>query len=110
MPASRFLTALTAVALLGVALKACDDQALGTIRARNGVRLVETISNPPVDGCHRFREGVTHVTNFTENDIVLYQTADCTEPPGGESIYLSTQTSDSVVRSTGVWRSFTIVG
>ncbi|MGW2637168.1 hypothetical protein [Streptomyces sp. NPDC001348] len=109
MPAPRSLAALIGIALFGVALTACDEQALGTIDTRNGVRPVETISNPSVGGCHRFREGVTHVRNFTENDIVLYQSADCTEPPGGDSVYLPTQTSDAVVRATGLWRSFTIV-
>ncbi|MFF4487840.1 hypothetical protein ACFY0F_15315 [Streptomyces sp. NPDC001544] len=109
MPAPRSLAVLTGIALLGVALTACDEQALGTIDARNGVRTVETISNPPVGGCHRFREAVTHVANHLENDIVLHQRADCTEPPGGQSFYLPTQTSDMVVRSTGLWRSFTIV-
>ncbi|MFF4014874.1 hypothetical protein [Streptomyces sp. NPDC001843] len=109
MPAPRSLAALAGIALLGVALTACDEQALGTIDARNGIRPVETISNPPVDGCHRFRAGVTHVRNFTGNDIVLYQRADCTEQSGGDSVYLPTQTSDAVVRSTGPWRSFTIV-
>ncbi|MEU6549190.1 hypothetical protein ABZ915_02740 [Streptomyces sp. NPDC046915] len=109
MPAPRSLAALTGIALLGLALTACDEQALGTIDARSGVRPVEKISNPSVDGCHRFREGVTAVHNYTENDIILFQTTDCTEPPGGQSVYLPTQTSDQVVHSTGMWRSFTIV-
>ncbi|MET8947166.1 hypothetical protein ABZX30_27270 [Streptomyces sp. NPDC004542] len=109
MPVPRSLAALTGIALLGLASTACDEQALGTIDARNGVRPVETISNPSVDGCHRFRAGVTHVANYSQNDIILYPTADCTEPPGAASVYLPTQTSDQVVRSTGLWRSFTIV-
>ncbi|RZB19095.1 hypothetical protein StrepF001_09295 [Streptomyces sp. F001] len=109
MPAKRSLTAFTGVVLLGLVLTACEDRALGTIEAREGTRSVQKISNPPVGGCHQFREGVAHVANYTLNDIILYQTADCTEPQGGESVYLPTQTSDDVVRSTGLWRSFTIV-
>lgn len=109
MPVPRSLAALTGIAVLGLALTACDEQALGTIDARNGVRPVETISNPRTDGCHRFREGVTAVHNYTQNDIILYRTPDCTEPPGGQSLYLPTQTSDQAVRRTGPWQSFTIV-
>ncbi|MFF3332834.1 hypothetical protein ACFYWX_25280 [Streptomyces sp. NPDC002888] len=110
MSVSRSLRALSGIVLLGVALTACDErQALGTIEARHESERVEKISNPGVDGCHRFIEGVTHVDNYTQNDIVLYPTADCTEPPGGESVYLSTQTSDVAVPSEGLWRSFTIV-
>ncbi|AWW41319.1 MULTISPECIES: hypothetical protein [Streptomyces] len=101
--------ALTGVVLLGAVLTACEEGALGTIETHNEKGAVETISNPPVDGCNRFNGGVTHVANHTVNDLILYTTADCTVPRGGESIYLSTQTSDDVVRSTGLWRSFTVV-
>ncbi|MFI5961152.1 hypothetical protein ACIA8J_03180 [Streptomyces asoensis] len=109
MAASRSLTALAGIMLLGAALTACGDQALGTIETRDGVKPVEKISNPSSDGCHRFVKGVTHVANYTQSDIVLYQTADCSEPPGEDSTYLSTQTQDEAVRSTGPWRSFTVV-
>jgi hypothetical protein len=100
------LAALTGIALLGMALTACEDNASGQIMARNGVRPVQTLSNPPTSGCHRFPEGVTHVSNDTLSDIVLYTTPDCTVPKGGESTYLSQQSADEVVRSTGLWRSF----
>jgi hypothetical protein len=108
MPVSRPLTALTGVAVLGMALTACEEHALGTIEGRNGARAVETISNPSVHGCHRFREGVTHVANRTQSNIVLYWTDDCTEPAGGQSVYLDRQMSDQVAPSSGPWRSFAI--
>ncbi|MCZ0987623.1 hypothetical protein [Streptomyces diastatochromogenes] len=106
MRVSRPLAALTGIALLGIALTACQDQASGQVTARNGVRYVETISNPPIHGCHRFRQGVTHVTNYTQSNMLLYTTPDCSVPPGGASIYLTMQSSDEVVRSSGLWRSF----
>jgi hypothetical protein len=109
MPSSRSLTGLIGALVLGVALTACEEQALGTIEARGEKKVVEHISNPSVDACHRFVAGMTHVANWTQQDMILYQTADCTEPPGGESVYLPTLTSDAVVRSTGLWRSFTFV-
>ncbi|MFG2133726.1 hypothetical protein ACGFNV_39020 [Streptomyces sp. NPDC048751] len=110
MSVSRSTMALSGILLFGAALTGCaEKQALGTIEARHEGKRVEKISNPGVDGCHRFIEGVTHVDNHTQNDIVLYPTADCTEPPGGASIYLSTQTSDGVAPTEGLWRSFTIV-
>ncbi|MEU5533993.1 hypothetical protein [Streptomyces sp. NPDC020362] len=108
MRASRPLATLTGIALLGIVLAACQDQAGGQITAHSGVRLVESITNPSVHGCHPFSEGVTHVDNYTQSSILLYTTPDCTAPPGGTSIYLSMQSSDEVVRSTGLWRSFSI--
>ncbi|MFE0451759.1 hypothetical protein ACFW2D_10765 [Streptomyces sp. NPDC058914] len=111
MSVSRSMIALTGIVLLGTTVTACgQEQALGTIETRNEKKqLVETISNPQVDGCHRFREGVTHVVNHTGNDLVLHRTVDCTEPPGGHSTYLGTQLSDVAAHSEGPWRSFTIV-
>ncbi|ARP73386.1 hypothetical protein LK06_029240 [Streptomyces pluripotens] len=100
------MAALAGAALLGIALTACQDQASGQVVARSDGRLVETISNPSIDGCHRFREGVTHVDNFTESSMLLYTTPDCTESSGGESNYLDMHSSDVVVRSTGLWQSF----
>ncbi|MFJ9814181.1 hypothetical protein ACIRU3_02725 [Streptomyces sp. NPDC101151] len=108
MRASRRLAALTGTAVLGIALTACQDQASGQIVARNDVRPVETISNPSVHGCHRFREGVTRVNNYTQSNLLLYATPDCTVPPGGASIYLTMQSSDEVVPAYGPWRSFSI--
>ncbi|GHI05816.1 hypothetical protein AQI88_09740 [Streptomyces cellostaticus] len=107
MRVSRPLAALTGIALLGIALTACQDQASGTIVARNDGRYVETFSNPSIHGCHRFRQDVTHVNNHTLSSMLLYTTPDCTVPPGGAGIYLNMQSSDEVVRSTGLWRSFT---
>lgn len=109
MAARRSLTALTGVVVLGLVVTACEDNALGTIELRTGRETVEMLTDPSVEGCHRFREGVVHVNNRTLNDIILYTTPDCTEPRGGESVYLPTETSDDVVRSTGLWRSFTVV-
>lgn len=109
MPAPRWPAALLGVALLGVAPTACGKQALGMIDAGDGVGHAEKVSNTPAEGCHRFRAGVTRVANYTQNDIVLYRTADCTVPPGGQSDYLSAQSSDAVVRSTPPWRSFSVV-
>ncbi|MFJ4617152.1 hypothetical protein [Streptomyces sp. NPDC088812] len=111
MSVSPSWSALAGVVVLGATLTACGQgEALGTIDTRNAKKeLVETISNPRVDGCHRFRAGVTHVANYTVNDLVLYPTADCTEPPGGQSTYLGTQLADTVAPSQGTWRSFTIV-
>lgn len=106
MPSSRSLAALTGITILGIALTGCQDQASGQITARNGVRLVETVSNPPVDACHRFPEGVTHVDNQTQSSLLLYTTADCTVPPGGQSNYLDIGASDAAVRTTGLWQSF----
>ncbi|MGW1917333.1 hypothetical protein ACWCQS_43420 [Streptomyces sp. NPDC002076] len=106
MPPSRLLAALTGVTLLGVALTACQDQASGQIVARNGIRIVETFSNPPIHGCHRFPEGVTHVNNQTQSSLLLYTTPDCTVPKGEQSDYLDIGASDRFVRSTGLWQSF----
>jgi hypothetical protein len=106
MRASRPLVALTGVALLGIALTACQEQADGTIAARKDARLVQTISNPSIHGCHRFSEGVTRVDNYTQSNMILYTTPDCTVPQGGERIYLDLQSSDEVVRSAGLWQSF----
>ncbi|MEU1405460.1 hypothetical protein ABZ471_24400 [Streptomyces sp. NPDC005728] len=108
MRASRSLAALTGIAVLGIALTACQDQASGTIVARHDARLVETISNPPIHRCHRFVEGVTRVDNHTQSNLLLYTTPDCTVPPGGASNYLDIGGADEVVRSTGLWRSFSI--
>ncbi|MET7382151.1 hypothetical protein ABZT08_25575 [Streptomyces sp. NPDC005526] len=111
MPLSRPLTAATGTALLGIALVACTDQALGTITARNAAAAYrQVISNPAVGGCHRFAQGATHVDNFTQNDIILYQGDSCAEPANGQSTYLATQSSDNVVAGAAPWRSFTIVG
>ncbi|MFS4092297.1 hypothetical protein [Streptomyces sp. AF1A] len=106
MPSSRSLAALTGVALLAVALTACQDKASGMVEARNGARLVESLSNPPTEGCHTFREGVTQVLNQTQSNLILYTTPDCTVPPGGASNYLDIGASDVAVPSTGPWRSF----
>ncbi|MFJ4468126.1 hypothetical protein ACIP2X_11710 [Streptomyces sp. NPDC089424] len=109
MAARRSLTALTGVVALGLVVTACEDHALGTIEVRTERETVEILSDPPVEGCNRFREGVVHVNNQTLNDIILYTTPDCTEPRGGQSVYLPTETSDEAVRATGLWRSFTVV-
>ncbi|MFI1167971.1 hypothetical protein ACH4UM_31320 [Streptomyces sp. NPDC020801] len=106
MPSSRSLAALTGITVLGIALTACQDQASGQIVARNDARIVETISNTSIHGCHRFPEGVTHVENFTQSSLMMYTTPDCSVPPGGQSVYLNMQASDHAVRSTGLWRSF----
>ncbi|MGW1025306.1 hypothetical protein ACWD4J_16645 [Streptomyces sp. NPDC002577] len=104
------MTALTGVALLTIALAGCERSALGLINAQNGTQYGETISNPVIGGCHHFRQGVARVENHTLNDIILYQTDDCTEPSFGESSYVGTTLAANVVRSTGLWRSYTIVG
>ncbi|MES4892389.1 hypothetical protein [Streptomyces sp. NPDC096012] len=106
MPASRSKVALTGVALLGLALTACQDRASGQIEAWNGARHVQTISNPPIKGCHRFRQDVTRVVNYTQNSMLLYTTPNCTVPPGKESIYLDMQSEDVAVLSNGPWRSY----
>jgi hypothetical protein len=106
MPSSRSLAALIGIASLGIALSACQDQASGQIVARSGVRLVETVSNPSIHGCHRFSEGVTHVNNQTQSSLLLYTTPDCTVPPGGQSTYLDIGATDQVVSTAGLWRSF----
>ena len=106
MPVSRSVAALTGIAVLGLALTACQDQANGQIVAHNGARHVETISNPVTEGCYRFREGVTRVDNYTTSSLLMYTTPDCTVPPGGESIYLDGPSSDEAVPSGGLWRSF----
>ncbi|WP_037680131.1 hypothetical protein [Streptomyces griseus] len=110
MSVSRSMMALSGIVVLGMALTACTEkQALGTIEARHTSERVEKITNPGVDGCHRFSAAVTHVANWTQSDIVLYPTADCTEPRGGASVYLATQTQDGVVPSEALWRSYTVV-
>ncbi|MFG2603407.1 hypothetical protein ACGFT2_07650 [Streptomyces sp. NPDC048514] len=106
MPASRSMAALTGIAVLGLALTACQDRASGQIEAWNGVRHVETISNPPIEGCHRFRQDVSRIVNYTPSSMLLYTTPDCTVPRGGESIYLDMQSADEAVRANGLWRSF----
>ncbi|MGW1170173.1 hypothetical protein [Streptomyces sp. NPDC001153] len=106
MPSSRSLAALIGVTLFGLALSACQDQASGQVVARNGVRLVETVSNPSIDRCHRFPEGVTHVNNQTQSSLLLYTTPDCTVPAGGQSVYLDIGAADQVVRATDLWHSF----
>ncbi|MEU5179594.1 hypothetical protein [Streptomyces longwoodensis] len=109
MRAPRSSAALAGVALsalLGTVLTGCADNASGQLMARNGDRLVETLSNPPTGTCHRFPQGVTHVDNHMLSNIVLYTTEDCTVPEGGGSTYLSQQSSDAAVHSTGLWRSF----
>ncbi|MFC9278641.1 hypothetical protein [Streptomyces collinus] len=106
MRVSRPLAALTGVALFGIALTGCQDQASGTITARNGATPVQSLTNPPIKGCHRFDQGVTHVDNFTLSSVLLYTTPDCTVPKGQTSIYLDMQASDEVVRSNGLWHSF----
>ncbi|MFJ2561737.1 MULTISPECIES: hypothetical protein [unclassified Streptomyces] len=106
MPSSRSTAALIGIALLGIALTACQDQASGQVVARSGVRLVETLSNPPIHGCHRFPEDVTHVENQTQSNLVLYTAPDCTVPAGGQSNYLDIGQSDQVARVTSPWRSF----
>jgi hypothetical protein len=100
------LAALTGITLLGIALTACQDQASGQIVARNGVRIVETLSNPTIHACHRFPEGVTHVSNQTQSSLLLYTTPDCTVPPGGQSNFLDIGASDQAVMATGLWHSF----
>ncbi|MFJ9869292.1 hypothetical protein [Streptomyces sp. NPDC101165] len=106
MRASRSLAALIGVASLGIALTACQDQAAGTVVAHTGARYVETFTNPSIRGCHPFREGVTNVKNYTLSSMLLYTTPNCTVPPGGSSIYVDMQSSDQVVPSYGLWRSF----
>ena len=106
MRAPRSLAALTGIALLGIALTGCQDQASGTIVARHDGRWVQTFSNPPIHGCHRFIDGVTHINNHTLSSMLLYTTPDCTVPPGGSSVYVDMQSSDVAVRSNGLWRSF----
>ncbi|MFH8802062.1 hypothetical protein ACH4F6_21050 [Streptomyces sp. NPDC017936] len=112
MSVSRSVTTLAGIILLGTTTAACaDKEALGTIETRDEKgKLVETIVNPPVEGCHRLGEGVTRVHNYTTNDLVLYQKADCTEPQDGSSTYVGTQLSDVAAPVEGPWRSFTIVG
>ncbi|MGW4565871.1 hypothetical protein ACWEN3_26825 [Streptomyces sp. NPDC004561] len=106
MPSSRSLVALTGIMVLGIALTACEDQASGEIVARNGVTVVQTFSNPPIHGCHRFLGGATHVSNRTQSSLLLYTTPDCTVPPGGTSDFLDIGASDQAVRATGFWYSF----
>ncbi|CAL2059886.1 MULTISPECIES: hypothetical protein [Streptomyces] len=106
MRASRPLAALTGFALLGIALTACQDQASGQIVARNDGRVVQTLTNPSVRGCHRFPGGVTHVTNLTQSSLRLYTTRDCTVPAGGSYDFVDIGATDQVVRSTGLWSSF----
>ncbi|MBL1108087.1 hypothetical protein JK361_26440 [Streptomyces sp. 5-8] len=106
MPVSRSMAALSGIAVLGLALTACDDQANGQIVAHNGERHVETVSNLVIGGCHRFPEGVTRVDNYTTSSLIMYSTPDCTVPRGGESVYLDGPSSDNVVGSAGLWRSF----
>ncbi|MFH8341894.1 hypothetical protein [Streptomyces sp. AM6-12] len=106
MRASRSLAALTGFALLGIALTACQDQASGQIVARHNGRIVQTLNNPPVKGCHRLPEGITQVTNQTQSSLLLYTTPDCTVPAGGASNFLDIGATDQAVRATGPWNSF----
>ncbi|OIJ66846.1 hypothetical protein [Streptomyces mangrovisoli] len=106
MRVSRRLAALCGMALFGIALTACEDQASGVIEGRKGTT-VQTISNPPIDGCHRFVGSVEEVHNRTGSDIKLYTTPDCTVPKNGDSKFLGTGLSDDAVASTGLWQSFT---
>ncbi|MFI0808444.1 hypothetical protein [Streptomyces echinatus] len=106
MPASRSMAALTGIALLGLALTACDDQANGQIVAHNGDRHVETVSNLVIGGCHRFPEGVTRVDNYTTSSLLMYTTPNCTVPRGGASAYLDGPSAGEAVEATGLWRSF----
>lgn len=109
MPVRRSPAGLVGIVMLGMVLTACQERAQGTIEGRNGARLVETLSNPPIDGCHRFREGVTHVTNYTQDNIMLYRSADCTEAAGGQGVYLDRQMSNQTAPSSAPWRSFSFV-
>ncbi|MEU3029798.1 hypothetical protein ACPCBC_27040 [Streptomyces incarnatus] len=106
MRASRPLAALTGFALLGIALTACQDQASGQIVVRNNGRVVQTLTNPSVKGCHRFPQGITQVTNRTQSSLRLYTTPDCTVPAGGAYNFLDIGATDQVVRATGLWNSF----
>ncbi|PZH00544.1 hypothetical protein C1I97_23200 [Streptomyces sp. NTH33] len=109
MPVPRSPAVLVGIAMLGMALTACEENAQGMIEGRSGAGVVEMISNPPVHACHRFREGVTHVTNYTQSNIMLYRTADCTEPASGQAVYLDRRMSDQTAPSSAPWRSFSIV-
>jgi len=106
MPSSRSRAALFGIALLGIALTACQDRASGQIEARHDGRIVQTITNPPSRGCHRFHEDVTQVTNRTQSSLLLYTTSDCTVPAGGRRVFLDIGATDQIVRSTGPWKSF----
>ncbi|MBV2354995.1 hypothetical protein KUM39_11565 [Streptomyces sp. J2-1] len=105
MRLTRSLTALTGAAVLGIALTACQDQASGTVSGYAGTRLVETLSNPSIGGCHRFTEPISRVENWTQSNLLMFTTPDCKVPPGGASAYVSIQSANEAV-PTGLWHSF----
>ncbi|MBJ6639789.1 hypothetical protein H4K36_21480 [Streptomyces sp. DHE7-1] len=50
MRVSRPLAALACAVSAGVGLAACQDQAAGTITAHDGVRTVQSFTNPSIGG------------------------------------------------------------
>ncbi|WP_137990045.1 hypothetical protein [Streptomyces vilmorinianum] len=110
MSVHRRLGTAAGAALLTLAVAGCSGlgrTAVGTLSYETERELVITVTSPSVNGCHRLApSGVTRVENRTLNDIVLYRTLDCR---GERSIYVATNTSDTIAPGTLPWRSYTVV-
>lgn len=106
----RRLGVAAGAALLTIALAGCSDlgrNGVGTISYETEKERVVTVSNPLVEGCHRFGPaGATEVVNNTLVDMVLYPNDDCS---GDMTTYLATTLTDNIVPNTEPWGSYTLV-
>lgn len=111
----RRQAAIRGAALLAVltatGCSAFDHTSLGNVTFTTPSAAVVTIQNPLIEGCHSFGpEGARSVVNHTQADFILYQDPNCQQPPGTQTFYLATTTSDIYVPSQAPWRSFAAVG
>ncbi|TQK50366.1 hypothetical protein FBY35_0693 [Streptomyces sp. SLBN-118] len=106
----RRLGIAAGAALLTIAVAGCSDlgrNAVGTVSYLTEEERVVTVSNPSVNGCHRFGPaGATEVANNTLVDLILYPNEDCS---GDLTTYLATTVSDSIVPHAEPWGSYTLV-
>ncbi|MEU3303839.1 MULTISPECIES: hypothetical protein [unclassified Streptomyces] len=96
--------------LLTAAVAGCSGlgrTAVGTVTYETERKAVVTVSNPGVNGCHRFSSaGAVRIENATLIDIVAYPTPDCT---GGNTAYIPTTLFDNIVPGDPPWRSYSLV-
>lgn len=109
----RRLGVITGAALLLLATTGCSGlgrTAVGTVDFVAREEIVVTVSNPPVKGCQSTGpRGATRVVNNTLVDLVLYRTRDCKKVKADSGTYVATTLSNTIVRGTLPWRSYSIV-
>ncbi|MET9349871.1 hypothetical protein [Streptomyces termitum] len=110
MSVRRRLTTATGAVLLTLTVAGCSGlgrTAVGpvTYETAVGEKVVRVLS-PPVKGCHRLPAGAVRIENGTLVDLVLYRTPHCR---GENTIYLPTNSADSIATGSLPWRSYTIV-